>query len=45
MYQFPHFDVYATYIGFVNGTDTHKGSAYSAGISWPFELGGGSKAP
>jgi hypothetical protein len=45
VYQLPHLDVYATYIGFVNGTDTHKGAAYSVGISWPFELGGGSKAP
>jgi cholesterol transport system auxiliary component len=43
VYQFPHFEVYASYIGFGNGTDTHKGAAYSVGISWPFDLGGGAR--
>jgi hypothetical protein len=44
-YQFPQLDVYANYIGFVNGTDTHAGWAVSVGVSWPFEIGGGSAAP
>ena len=44
-YQLSQLDVYATYIGFVNGTDTHKGRAFSVGVSWPFEIGGESAAP
>jgi hypothetical protein len=31
--------VFASYIAFVGGTDTHAGGALTAGISWPFELG------
>jgi hypothetical protein len=38
-YQLPELDVYATYIGFVNGRNTHAGKAVSVGVSWPFELG------
>ena len=38
-YQLPGIDLYATYIGFVNGSNTHKGQAFSAGVSWPFEIG------
>jgi hypothetical protein len=37
-YQFPAFDVFASYMAFVAGTDTHAGRALSVGISWPFEL-------
>jgi len=38
-YSFSRMDVFASYIAFVGGTDTHAGGAITAGISWPFELG------
>ena len=38
-YSFSRMDVFASYIAFVGGTDTHAGGAFTAGISWPFELG------
>ena len=44
-YQFSMLDIYATYIGFVNGSNTHKGQAYSVGISWPFEIGASDAVP
>ncbi|HET9361648.1 MAG TPA: hypothetical protein VFO58_17970 [Vicinamibacterales bacterium] len=34
---FRHFDVFASYLDFVSGTDTHDGYAITAGVSWPFE--------
>jgi len=37
-YSFPRFDVFASYLHYVDGTDTHLGRAISAGVSWPFEL-------
>lgn len=40
-YSFSRMDVFASYITFVGGTDTHAGGALTAGISWPFELGSG----
>jgi hypothetical protein len=39
-YSFPAFDVFASYIQYAGGTDTHAGHAFTAGISWPFELNG-----
>jgi hypothetical protein len=30
-------DLFASYVGFVDGTDTHAGHALTAGVSWPFE--------
>lgn len=36
-YSLPRFDVFASYVGYVSGTDTHDGRAITAGISWPFE--------
>ena len=39
-YSFPRMDVFATYIDYVNGTDTHAGGALTLGISWPFEIHG-----
>jgi hypothetical protein len=39
-YQFPSFDVYATYLGFASGRNTHQGWAASWGVSVPFEIGG-----
>ena len=38
-YQFPRLDVVVSYLGFVDGTDTHAGRAFTVGIIWPFELG------
>jgi hypothetical protein len=37
-YSFSRMDVFASYIAYVGGTDTHAGRAFTAGISWPFEL-------
>lgn len=39
-YSLPQVDVFASYIGFVKGTDSHAVRAFTAGLSWPFELGG-----
>ena len=39
-YSFPQVDVFATYIGFVGGTDTHAGGALTIGFAVPFRLGG-----
>jgi hypothetical protein len=33
----PRVDVFASYVGYVSGTDTHQGRAINAGVSWPFE--------
>ena len=37
-YDLPHLEMYATYIAFVSGTNTHAGRAFSTGVSWPFNL-------
>jgi hypothetical protein len=36
-YEFPRFDLFASYRAFLGGTDTHAGRALTTGISWPFE--------
>jgi hypothetical protein len=33
----PRVDVFASYVSYVSGTDTHEGYAINAGVSWPFE--------
>ena len=38
-YSLPQIDVFGSYVEFVRGTDSHAGRAFTAGISWPFELG------
>jgi hypothetical protein len=38
-YSLARMDLFASYISFVGGTDTHAGHAFTTGISWPFELG------
>ena len=38
-YSMPHMDVFFSYVEFVRGTDSHAGRAFTAGVSWPFELG------
>jgi hypothetical protein len=37
-YSFPKFDVFATYIAFVGGTDTHAGGALTISFAVPFRL-------
>jgi len=37
-YGFPRFDLFASYVAFLSGTDTHAGHAFTTGISWAFEL-------
>ncbi len=39
-YSFPGVDVFATYIAFIGGTDTHAGRAVSISFSVPFRIGG-----
>ena len=39
-YSFPQFDVLATYVAFVSGTDTHAGRALTISFVIPFRLGG-----
>ena len=35
-YSFPRIDLFASYVHYVSGTDTHAGRAINAG-RWPFE--------
>jgi hypothetical protein len=37
-YSFSHLDVFASYIKFESGRDTHTGNALTLGVSWPFQL-------
>lgn len=39
-YSFPKFDVFANYVAFVGGTDTHAGRAVTISFVVPFRLGG-----
>jgi hypothetical protein len=39
-YSFPHVDVFATYIAFVGGSDTHAGRALTISFVIPFRLRG-----
>jgi len=39
-YAFLRMDVFASYIAFVSGTDTHAGRALTLGVSWPFDFRG-----
>lgn len=36
-YSLPKVDVFASYVHYAGGTDTHVGHAITAGLSWPFE--------
>jgi hypothetical protein len=42
-YSLPHVDVFASYVAYVSGTDTHAGRAFTVGASWPFEWHPGGK--
>ena len=37
-YSLSPFDLFASYLAYVSGTDSHLGRALTAGISWPFEI-------
>lgn len=37
-YQLPGVDLFASYVEYVRGTDTHSGRAFTVGVSWPFEV-------
>ena len=37
-YSLPTIDLFASYISYVSGTDSHLGRAFTFGISWPFEI-------
>lgn len=39
-YERPRFDVFASYVTYVSGSTTHAGRVFTAGISWPFQIGG-----
>lgn len=39
-YQLAQVDVYASYIEFVSGANTHSGRAFTVGVSLPFEFDG-----
>jgi hypothetical protein len=36
-YSLPKVDVFASYVHYAGGTDTHAGHVITAGLSWPFE--------
>jgi hypothetical protein len=36
-YSLPAFDVFASYVHYAGGTDTHVGRAITTGVSWSFE--------
>jgi Outer membrane protein beta-barrel domain len=36
-YSLPKVDLFASYVHYAAGTDTHVGHAITAGLSWPFE--------
>jgi len=37
-YSFRRFDIFGSYVEFVDGTDTHDGRAFTVGIAWPFQF-------
>jgi hypothetical protein len=37
-YSFPRVDVFAAYVGYVNGTDTHAGRVMTVGMTYPFQI-------
>lgn len=36
-YSWSRLDVFGSYVEYVDGTNTHAGRAFTAGVSWPFE--------
>jgi hypothetical protein len=42
-YSLPRVDLFASYIAYASGTDTHAGRAFTVGMSWPFEWHPGGK--
>jgi hypothetical protein len=41
-YALPGVDMFASYVGYVSGTDSHAGHVVTVGMSWPFEWHRGS---
>ena len=39
-YSFDRMDVFFSYVELLRGNDSHGGRAITAGVSWPFEIGG-----
>jgi hypothetical protein len=39
-YSFERVDLFASYLAYISGTDTHAGGALTVGFSVPFHLGG-----
>lgn len=37
-YSLPQIDLFVSYVEYVKGTDAHAGRAFTAGVSWPFEI-------
>jgi hypothetical protein len=44
-YSLERFDVFASYLELLRGTDSHGGRAITVGVSWPFEIGGARANP
>jgi hypothetical protein len=44
-YSLSSVDVFAIWLEYVAGTDTHAGRAFTLGLSWPFELRRGQASP
>jgi hypothetical protein len=44
-YSMTRVDLFASYMSFVGGTDTHAGRAVTVGISFPFEIGPARQIP
>ena len=44
-YSLSSVDVFAIWLEYVAGTDTHAGRAFTVGLSWPFELKRGQASP
>jgi hypothetical protein len=37
-YSLPSVDLFVSYLEYLSGSDTHLGRAFTAGVSWPFEI-------
>ena len=37
-YSFTRVDLFASYVAFVDGTDTHLGRSVTVGVSYPFQF-------
>ena len=44
-YSMEPFDVFASYVDLLRGSDIHGARAITVGVSWPFEIGGVRSSP